>query len=561
MISLTLTSLHGGISRATPGAYHEATRVQFNAMPGVRWVPELKCYEGPTEAVEIAAAVLESAGVAHVSRGSALAPAAALAPLALEAEGLREYQRDGATWILHMLRSHGAALLADEMGIGKSAQAIAAADVLGGGVLVICPAVVVPHWEAQITRWALHFGITGDFGEAPAGTRRKSVRLDWAQQQKRWEVLSYEAAAKRLSLGGVRAVVLDEIHYLKNARAKRTEAIRTLLDACPVRPFLIGLSGTPMTARPCDLWAVLDTLFPGRFGSFWQFSKRYCNGHYEPIPGTERSCWDSSGSSNEGELSARLAHYMLRRTKADVALELPPRQRVMLEVAMPNGAAKGLEAARIALASSRSTTSLQALLSASEDHKLDAAEALAREVLEAGGRPLLLTLRRSTATELGIRLCCPHVTGDTPVELRRALLLGLEPLGRGAPTSSLAAGVATLASVTTGIDLTEFDSVIFVGLDWVPSTLLQGEARIHRIGQRKSVTAYYLIGLGTADEVVRERVIDRLDTLATLLGADGSDSLGATLKGGDDDSLLASLIAGICGNSTGDDAASVLAFE
>lgn len=542
MILLTLTPLPHGIIRATPSAYHEATREQFGAIPGVSWNRMTASYEGPAEAINIAATLLESAGVARlqqVPHASSLEAPPPAAPL--EIEGLREYQRDGAMWLGSMLARYGAGLLADEMGIGKSAQAIAAADPLPGKVLVIAPAIVVPHWEAQITRWALHFGVESDFGEPPANTTRKPRRLEWAEPQKRWHVTSYELAAKRGELGEFATIVLDEIQYLKNASTPRTRKLRDAFSTCAQRPRLIGLSGTPMTVRPRDLWSVLDTLFPGRWGSFWQFSKRYCGGHYKEIPGLPRSVWDCDGRSHEGELATRLSHYMLRRTKADVALELPPRERVMLECELPPAAARDFEAARIALAGARDSQSLARLLSSTEDHKIDAAVSLAQEILEAGGRPLLFTTRRSTAKELAIRLCCPHVDGETPTESRRSTLLA----GTGP-------GVATIQSVTTGIDLTEFTSAIFVGLDWVPSTLLQAEARIHRIGQQRNTTIYYLIGIGTADEAVRERVIERLETAGALLGGDVGDGMGEMLRGGNEEQLLQDLISAIAGAAEAD---------
>jgi SNF2 family DNA or RNA helicase len=98
--------------------------------------------------------------------------------------------------------------------------------------------------------------------------------------------------------------------------------------------------------------------------------------------------------------------------------------------------------------------------------------------------------------------------------------------------------------VTTGIDLVGFDAVILVGLDWLPSKLLQGEARVHRQGQARAVAIWYLIGLETVDEVVRERVLDRLDMWEEILGKE-STGMSNDLGGGTADEILGSLIARI----------------
>jgi SNF2 family DNA or RNA helicase len=408
------------------------------------------------------------------------------------------------------------------MGLGKTAQTLAAVDALrpSGGFAVICPAVVAPHWEAQIAKWAPHLEPRCGF------------------------VLSYEKASRRIrkgeapSAGGL--VVLDEIHYCMSPKAKRTQAIREWLagnDAPQAqRPLVLGLSGTPMTARPRDLWQPLDLLWPGRFGRWWDFTHRYCDGHDEEIPGAERVVYKCDGASNVDELAGRLTHCMLRRTKQTAGVDLPPRTRVVIEVPLSSRARKAtLEAARLV-----SGASLGKLLSQLEAHKLRAAEQLAQDALTNGQRPLLFTTRKATARELANRLACPCVTGEQSVRRRVASLAD-------APCA-----VATMYALQVGIDLTQFDVVIFVGLDWVPSTLLQAEARAHRLGQSKQVTCYYLIALGSADEIVRERVIERLDTFATLTNAPQGDEAqfaGELSGSATDDELLAALVAEVKGST------------
>jgi len=174
---------------------------------------------------------------------------------------------------------------------------------------------------------------------------------------------------------------------------------------------------------------------------------------------------------------------------------------------------------------------VSSLLSNVEAYKVDAAVSLARDVIASGGRPLLLTTRKATAAALGEALQCPVVDGDTPPQERQAIL------------AAAPCGAATMYSVTTGIDLVGYDHVIFTGLDWIPATLLQAEARAHRIGQLRHVHVHYLIGMGTLDEIVRERVIDRLGMFEAVIGgAEGDEAAMAQDLGGGSEDLIAGIV-------------------
>jgi SNF2 family DNA or RNA helicase len=327
--------------------------------------------------------------------------------------------------------------------------------------------------------------------------------------------------------------VLDEIHYCGNPKSKRAMAVAAWRALHP-QAYAVGLSGTPIPAYVWQLWHCLDILWPGRFGRAWNFQERYCDGRWEEIAHTEKTVWNREGVSRSEELAKRLSACMLRRTKADVALELPPRTRTTIEIELPPKALRDLHKAAAAIDWSGGQLQgkgVSALLSHIEEYKIDAAEELAMNVMAAGSRPLILTTRKATAAELGRRLSAPVADGDVDPQERQRLLADAE------------CGVATLYAVTTGIDLVGYDVIIMTGLDWVPSTLLQGEARIHRIGQHRPVTIYYLIGQHTLDEVVRERVIERLDTFGSIIGDDGSDGMGRALGALGDDELLAGLVA------------------
>lgn len=496
--------------------WDEAVSVQFQAMPGVRYDKARRCFAGDAEAISAVCKTLVAAQMAIVEKEESNAtgtPSVIPFDPVVAPAGLFPYQIDGVSRVAEILDLSHSALLCDEMGLGKSAQAIAVADWIApdGDILIVCPAVVVRHWEGQLKRWARdpsRFRITSSAklaSIAKGGTKTvEPLRADPA------------------------LIVFDEIHHFSNWKSQRSKAAKAIVSSCAHRPFLLGLTGTLMTARVRDLWHPLDLLWPRRFGHKWNFEKRYCNGHYEDVQGVENPIWIADGSSRLPELKARLGACMVRRIKSEVAHELPSLSREIVEVEIPKRAAKDLNRAILAIGTDKIGAS--SLLSNVEAYKIETAVELAEEIKATGGSPLVLATRISSALEIGRRLNAPVVTGDVPAEQRQEALHGMP------------VGVATIYSVTTGIDLTSFDAVIFVGLDWIPSTLLQAEARAHRIGQNRNVAVYYLVGIGTIDEIVRERVLSRLEIFAATVGA-GSDGMSAALAGASEEEILADLVS------------------
>lgn len=541
---------------AVPYAYEEAGKAQFKAMPGVVWIRDNTApngrgfYRGPRDAVEIVAALLESAGVCKVrsevrgTLGPSLDPDWQPVTSAIDlAEGsawprLRDYQRDGALWCRMMLSRTGGALLADEMGLGKTPQAIAAAaafECVGqeGNRLVVCPAVVVPHWEAEIAKWALD---TADYWTVTSWHKFSRQQSKLAKQQ--W------------ALG-----IFDEAHYASNYRGGKgpdakgsgmAKAAHAFRKAHPTLP-LLALTGTPMSTNPIDLWSIVELLWPSRFGRWYHYAIRYCDGHNEDITNAAgkqitneegeplKPAFVAKGISRPEELRTRLAHCMLRRTKAQVGAELPPRTRVITPVTIPTAAKRDARAASLAInLDGASKTAVAALLRNSEAFKLDAAEALARDVLASGSKPLLITTRIDSCHDLAARLGCPGVTGEDNATSRRDII------------ADSPCAVASIKSIETGINLTGFDVIIFVGLDWVPSRILQAESRIHRIGQDKPCTIYYLVAKGTIDEVIQDRVISRLEAFAAVTGSTGDElGLAKDLAPETEDELIAAIVAAV----------------
>lgn len=516
MILLALYSTPSYDILARPSAYSEAVRQVMFDIPGVSWNHAESAYEGAPEAIGIGVERLQAARVAKVQdkRQWRTHPGT---PLTGEGWGpidLRAYQVDGIHRVTQMLASTRGALLCDEMGLGKSAQALITASYFTNVVWVICPAVVVRHWRAQTARW------TPQLDVRPIG------------YEKFRNAVEGEALEDAMGLRRPGLIILDEIHYLSNSRSKRSRAVRAYLADKP-ELLRIGLSGTPMTARPRDLWHPLDLLWPERWGREYAFQKRYCEGHYEEIKGLDKAVWKSDGKSNEEELGERLKACMVRRLKSEVGAELPSLSRQVIEVEVPPQARDMFNRAQLAVDVTGSYgDAISSILSTIEEHKLDEAVALAKDALAGGSRVLILTTRKASAKALGAQLNAPYVHGEVAPEKRRDRIADAD------------CAIATIDSVQVGIDLIGFDVVIFVGLDWLPSKLLQAEARAHRLGAAKGkpITVCYLVAVETVEEVVRDRVIERLHTFGQIVGElDGSFE--GDLRGGDsEEELLAAIV-------------------
>lgn len=519
MILAELHNAKSGWLALRPKAYDVAFRDFMRSMPGAVWRSADKTYMVPDDLWPVMRFLISHSRIAAVQDFTS---GPRLNAMPLEAhEGLHMYQDMGIHWIEGTAAQTGAALLADEPGLGKTVQSLMALrDTLAKRTLIVCPAVVVPHWGNQIAEW---------LGKTSLRLNKKNID-SWADG---FGIVSYDTMRNiHKLLPTCQAVILDEIHYASNSRAGRSKALAEYLNRC--RAFglshVIGLSGTPMLVRPRDLWHPLNLLWPERFGTWWQFTRRYCDGHKEEIPGVGE-VWVCDGASYLDELKTRLSYLMIRRTRSE-CLELPDRVRTVIPVALPAKVLKGLQETAKYLPPEGQE--LSKLLQSVEPHKLEAAASLAKDLIDQGQRPLILTMRRKSAEELGKELDCPWVTGETAAEKRRDILL-----------SGTGPAVATIYSVTTGIDLTAFNALIIVGLDWVPSTLLQAEARIYRIGQHAPVNIFYLCAEHSIDEVIRSRVIERLGMFDEAIGnAPEETALAGSLSESEED-LIAGIVAAV----------------
>jgi hypothetical protein len=405
---------------------------------------------------------------------------------------LKPFQRAGVAYALEARR----AFLADEQGLGKTVQALATLEADGAfPAVVICPASLKLNWQREAERWLPHRSVavvSGTGGAAPAADVT---------------ILNYEivyAHRVRLALRKPRALVLDESHYVKNPRAKRTQAVRRLAEGLEPDALRLALTGTPVMNHPEELIPQLRIL--GRlddFGSGARFARRF-----QGVGAEERIHW---------HLRRRC---FVRRLKADVLPQLPPKQQVVVPVALDNEREYRLAEADVVawlreqpLDLGELEARVAAALRAERLAQLNALKRLAARGkasaalswiadFEESEEPLVVFAGSREVQELVLNRFpdALHLLGRDPVAAREAAVHAFqEPDGPHLLVCATRIG-------GQGITLTRATNVAFLDLEWTPAMHDQAEDRCHRIGQRDAVTAWYLLAAETIDETMIELI-------------------------------------------------------
>uniref|UniRef100_A0A669DRW7 Zinc finger, RAN-binding domain containing 3 n=1 Tax=Oreochromis niloticus TaxID=8128 RepID=A0A669DRW7_ORENI len=308
-------------------------------------------------------------------------------------------------------------------------------------------------------------------------------------------------------------VVVDESHYLKSRNAARTKILVPLIQSAK-RAIL--LTGTPALGRPEELFMQIDALYPKRFGTWTDYAKKYCNAHYRYF-GPHRQ-WDCRGASNLEELHQRLSQIMIRRLKADVLSQLPPKIRQRIPFDLPKEAAKEAlasfgewERLMKSLGSGVATTDnpftevmglVTQMYKQTAIAKAGAVKDYIKMMLEAEQLKFLVfahhltMLQACTEAVIEAKAGYIRIDGSVPSSERIQLVhkFQSEPETRVAILSIQAAG--------QGLTFTAASHVVFAELYWNPGHIKQAEDRAHRIGQTSSVNVHYLIAKGTFDTVM-----------------------------------------------------------
>lgn len=415
------------------------------------------------------------------------------------------YQRAGIQYVDRALQRYPGALIADEPGLGKTIQAIGLLNQRPewSKVLVVCPTTPKINWAREWEKWAVHRWnveiIFADKGAAPFSQRADA-------QDRKVKVINYDLLEKHLDYLKNYAfdlIIFDEAHYLKNPEAKRTKAAL----AIPAAKRLF-LTGTPILNRPAELWTIANACAPNIFPEWWDFARLYCAARKRRVG--RRDVWDFSGASNLDQLQYVLrSNLMIRRRKADVLADLPPKRRQVITLEAPaaverearawaaNVASLGYEEAvkrlRSAPAALEDMAQIRADLARA---KVKPAVAHIEGVLEAEEKTVVFAHHRVTLNKLHRHLSkhgVVEINGDVPSSRRAALVDSFQT------DSNIRIFLGQIQAAGEAITLTAAQHVVFIEQDWTPGRNEQAEDRAHRIGQAGSVLIQYLVFDGSLD--------------------------------------------------------------
>lgn len=460
---------------------------------------------------------------------------------------LRDYQRDGLDWLSFLWDNGLGGVLADDMGLGKTVQTlalIARANAAGAGrFLVVAPTSVVGNWATECTKFTpglTSVAINGSQARSDRPLAEVTTGADIVITSYTLLRIDYDSYAQ-IDWAGV---ILDEAQFVKNHNSKTHQCVRRL-DA----GFKLAITGTPMENNLMELWALLSITVPGLFPSPKAFGEYF----RKPIE-------SGAGSERLPVLRRRIKSVMLRRTKAQVLAELPPKQEQELcldlgakhrkiydtRLARERQKVLGLlgdwEKNRFQIF--RSLTVLRqlslhaGLVDATDGNvgstKIDFLVEQLPQLVAEGHSALVFSQFTGFLAILQAQLDAVGVTysyldGSVPAHRRKAAL------------AQFAAGESRVFLISLkaggfGINLTQADYCFLCDPWWSPAAEAQAVDRAHRIGQTRPVSVYRLVSADTIEEKVVALQQRKRELFAAVL--DDGDLFGSKITAADVRELL-----------------------
>ncbi len=452
---------------------------------------------------------------------------------------LRPYQAQGLSW-LQFLGSVGlSGVLADDMGLGKTLQTLAHIlklkedGRLERPALIVAPTSLIPTWRSEARKFAPALDMLTLHGNNRGDLFRRIEKSDIVLTSYALMLRDRDQLIKRRW----RVIVLDEAQAIKNPATKLAKV------ACELQAdHKIALSGTPMENHLGELWSVFHYLMPGFLGDRETFRRVF------------RTPIEKDGNADrQSLLGQRVRPFLLRRTKEEVASELPPKSEFIREIELLDEQRDLYESVRLAMHArvreeieqrglARSNIAiLEALLKLRQiccDPRLlkkreGAAPASAKyEMLMSMLEGMVETGRRIIVFSQFVEMLELIEDGLKELKIGYTTLSG-RTRDRETPVKRFQAGdvpvfLISLKAGGTGLTLTRADTVIHYDPWWNPAVEAQATDRAHRIGQDKTVFVYKLVSSGTVEEKMVELQERKKSLIEGVLGGVKGAGLGLT---------------------------------
>jgi len=387
-------------------------------------------------------------------------------------------------------------ILADQPRVGKTLPAAAAA-LEHLPAIIVCPAIAKTVWEAAFNKLDPSIPVKVITGKKQAAEIICSGVT----------IVNYDILSSVTAFTGIKTVVFDECHRLKNNKAIRTKAAMLMMKKID---RVYALSGTPIPNRPIEHWPLLHGLGIYR-GGWFDFAARYAKMWSAP--------WgmDVSGASNIPELKALMRPFVLRRKKEDIFMDYKEPQVSLVTFDLPIDKREQQFDADALVANPNALMAFEGLAEIMKEsgmRKIKAASEFISDLLQSG-EPVVVFAHHKDVVHGLVEELKDHkpvvVVGDTPATKRTEYIAAFQ-------SGHTKVIVGNIAAMSEGVDLSAADTIVFVECTWSTSALEQASSRVENINKLGIKPVIYLLTIrASLDHNVLKRVLEKQNIVNQII--------------------------------------------
>jgi SWI/SNF-related matrix-associated actin-dependent regulator 1 of chromatin subfamily A len=387
-------------------------------------------------------------------------------------------------------------ILADQPRVGKTLPAAAAA-LQHLPAIIVCPAIAKTVWEAAFNKLDPSIPVKVINGKKQAAEIIASGVT----------IVNYDILSSVTTFSGIKTVVFDECHRLKNNKAIRTKAAMLMMKRID---RVYALSGTPIPNRPIELWPILHGLGIYR-GGWFDFAARYAKMWSAP--------WglDVSGASNIPELKSLMRPHVLRRKKEDIFMDYKQPQVSLVTFDLPVDKREQQFDADALVANPNALMAFEGLAEIMREagmRKIKAASEFISDLLQSG-EPVVVFAHHKDVVHGLVEELKDHkpvvVVGDTPSAKRTENIAAFQ-------SGQTKVIVGNIAAMSEGVDLSAADTIVFVECTWSTSALEQASSRVENINKAGVKPVIYLLTIrASLDHNVLAKVLKKQNIVNQII--------------------------------------------